>query len=71
MRLQIYNLTGQKVARLLDERREAGAHAVQWSGEDDAGRSLASGVYFYRLEADELQFARKLVLMRCAGSSAA
>ena len=64
VRLQIYNLTGQKVARLLDERREAGAHAVQWSGEDDAGRSLASGVYFYRLEADELQFTRKLVLLR-------
>ena len=64
VRLQIYNLTGQKVARLLDERREAGAHAVQWLGEDDAGRSLASGVYFYRLEADELQFTRKLVLLR-------
>ncbi len=57
--LQVYNVIGQKVAVLVDERRSAGTHEVQWT----VGSELGSGVYFYRLRAgDETQMRRMIVV---------
>jgi hypothetical protein len=50
-RLVAYDLRGRRVAELVDEVLPAGRHRVVWSGADDAGRSVASGVYLLRLEA--------------------
>ncbi len=47
----IYNLLGQKVMTLVDERLSAGSYTVQWDGNSDSQRSVASGVYFYRFGA--------------------
>jgi len=49
--LKIYNLVGQEVRTLLNRRFEAGQHQVVWDGRDDAGKQLASGVYFLRMVA--------------------
>ncbi len=57
--LDIFNLTGQRVAKLSDEFRDAGTHTISWN----AG-GLASGVYFYRLEAGERVCTRKMVLLK-------
>ncbi len=62
--LSIYNLLGQRVATLVKGPQEAGPHALQWDGRDDAGRELASGVYFYRLQAGTQVETRKLLLLR-------
>ena len=63
--LSVYNMSGQKVATLVQGVRAAGAYAVHWDGTDAAGRSLASGMYVYRLAAREGQaVARKLLLLR-------
>lgn len=57
--LTVYNVLGQKVGTLLDERCQAGNHSVCWS---DA--TAASGVYFYRLENDFQAQTRKMILVR-------
>ncbi len=62
--LAIYNLAAQRVATLVQGRREAGSYFVRWDGVSDAGVELASGVYFYRLRAGERVETRKLLLLR-------
>ena len=62
--LALYNLVGQKVAELVEGRREAGTHTLRWDGRDDEGRELASGVYLYRLRSGTKVETRKLLLVR-------
>jgi hypothetical protein len=62
--LVIYDVTGRLVRRLVSDRQPAGVHEIAWTGEDDRGKDTASGVYFYRLEAGEKTFSRKMVLLR-------
>lgn len=59
VKLEIYNLLGQRVDTVVDGRLLAGHHAVQWNG---AG--FSSGVYFYRLTAEKFSQTRKLTLLR-------
>jgi rhodanese-related sulfurtransferase len=47
--LSIYDSMGRLVARPVDGDRHAGTHHVDWNGSDQLGRSMPSGVYFYRL----------------------
>ncbi|MCK4537818.1 MAG: T9SS type A sorting domain-containing protein [Candidatus Krumholzibacteria bacterium] len=62
--LKIYNVAGQLVRSLTNEVWEAGSHTIDWNGRNDLGSSVASGVYFYRIEAGEFESTRKMVLLR-------
>ena len=62
--LSVYNAAGKRVATLLDGHAEAGRRSVRWRGVDDAGRPVASGVYFFRLELDGETVSRKGVLLK-------
>jgi len=62
--LSIYDVGGRKIKTLLDRRLEKGSHAVIWDGRNERGRRVASGVYFYRLEANEKTISRKMVLLK-------
>ena len=62
--LVIYNLSGQRVAVLVDDERAAGRYELRWDGRDDQGRSLATGVYLYRLRVGTQVETRKLLLLR-------
>jgi len=62
--LDIYNLAGQKVIALLDAQQMAGIHYVNWDGKDAHGRSLASGVYFYRLTVGNAKDSKQMMLLR-------
>jgi len=62
--LKIYNLRGQVVRTLVDGTLTARSYAIPWNGDNDAGRVVASGVYFYKLTAGDFQDVRKLVLMK-------
>ncbi len=64
VRLEVFSLTGQRVAVLRHGLQQAGFHQHRWSGRDDAGRSVASGLYLYRLVTDEVVLTRKLMLLR-------
>ena len=60
--LAVYNLAGQKVTSLVHGPREAGSYTLRWDGRNGAGHELASGVYFYRLQAGDQVETRKLLL---------
>jgi hypothetical protein len=63
--LRIYDVTGRLVRSMLDEALcEAGRHAVIWNGRDDAKRDVASGVYFYRIEAGDYRATERMILLR-------
>lgn len=62
--IKIYSLLGQEVATLIDQKLDAGRHAVTWNGRDRRQRPAASGVYFYQLRAGALRTVKKLLLLR-------
>lgn len=62
--LVVYNLLGQKVATLVNEEQEAGRYSVVWTGVNDYGVNLSSGVYFYRLHAGDFVQTKKLILLK-------
>jgi hypothetical protein len=62
--LSILNVLGQEIDRPVDRTLPSGTHAIEWNSRDQHGRSVASGVYFYRLSCDEFTETRKLALVR-------
>jgi hypothetical protein len=64
VQLEIFNILGQQVKVLTDARYPEGAHAVVWDGRDESGRTVASGVYLYRLVADGYVKSRKMVVLK-------
>lgn len=64
VKLEIFNLLGQRVATLVEKRQPAGYYTAQWDGRDSAGTYVASGVYLYRLQTENFVKVRKLVLVR-------
>ena len=64
VRLEVFALTGQRVAVLHEGAKKIGLHRLTWDGRSDQGRPLASGVYVYRLVTVEGAWTRKLTLLR-------
>jgi len=64
VRLDIYNILGQKVRTLVNSVHQPGYHAVQWNGTNDFGVPVASGMYIYRIQAKDFVAVKKLVLMK-------
>jgi hypothetical protein len=64
VRLDIHDVRGARLATLIDDDLAAGTHDVQWSGRDDRGRPVASGVYFYTLTAGGETHSRKMMLLK-------
>ncbi len=63
--LKIYNILGQCVKTLIDGNPyAAGSHTVEWRGDNDAGRKLASGIYFCRLTTGTDTATRKMMLIK-------
>jgi hypothetical protein len=63
-KLTIYNVLGQRVKTLFDGHQEAGMQNLTWNGRDDDGNQLSSGIYFYRLQADDFIQTRKMSLVK-------
>jgi len=51
VRLEIYNLLGQGINTLVDEKKAVGVHMIEWFGTNRLNEKVSSGVYFYRIEA--------------------
>ena len=62
--LAVYDIAGRRVRSLTDGFTAAGEHSVTWDGADDSGRSVGSGIYFYRLDSATFTATRKLVLLQ-------
>ncbi|NNE42856.1 MAG: T9SS type A sorting domain-containing protein [Gemmatimonadetes bacterium] len=59
-RVRVYDITGRHVATLVDEPLDAGAHTARWDGRNRAGRRVAAGVYFVRMQAGTFGAVRKI-----------
>ncbi len=64
VKIEIYNIVGQRMKTLVNELQAAGKWSVQWNGNDDAGVHVASGIYFYRLETPNAVLTQKMVLLK-------
>ncbi len=64
VRLKIYNLSGQCVTTLVDEENSRGFHCVNWNGKDDSGKKVASGIFMYTLEAENVLQVKKMILIQ-------
>ncbi len=64
VRLDVYNMLGQKVRTLVDKELEAGFKVVTWDGKDDSGSEVASGVYLYKMDAGSFSQSKKMSLVK-------
>jgi len=62
--LKIYNVAGQLVRTLVNGVKDAGHHKITWDGRNNDGVSIASGVYFYKMETKRFSQTRKMVMLR-------
>ncbi len=62
--LEVFNIVGQKVTVLADGYRRAGSHDVVWDGRDSSGRTVASGIYYYRLKAGDHSETNRMTLLK-------
>ena len=64
MTVDVFNVLGQRVTRLVDRTLAAGRHDVRWDGRDAGGRTVANGIYYLRLTAEGLHQSRKVVKLQ-------
>jgi len=62
--IDIFNVKGQKVRRLVNEVKNAGNHTVIWNGTDDNGRAVSSGVYYFKMNAGKFSSTKKMIMMK-------
>lgn len=62
--LGVFDLGGRLIRTLLQSELPTGEHALSWDGRDQQGRSVTSGIYFYRLEVGEELLTRRMVLIK-------
>jgi hypothetical protein len=62
--LTVFNVVGQKVVDVVNGYQSAGNKQAVWNGRDQNGREVQSGVYFYRLTADNFTMTRKMMLLK-------
>ncbi|MDZ7724029.1 MAG: T9SS type A sorting domain-containing protein [candidate division KSB1 bacterium] len=63
VRIDVININGKRVRRLLDSKVAAGYHSAVWDGTDETGQNVHSGVYFIRLRTPDFQRTRKMMLV--------
>ena len=63
VRLEVFNLLGQRVATLVEGERAAGFHTAMWDATNAAGQAVGAGVYLYRLSGDGVSLTRRMVLI--------
>lgn len=64
VRVDVFNVLGQRVTTLVDGQMPAGNHSVTWYGNDNDGSQVSSGVYFYRITAENFASTKKMMLLK-------
>jgi hypothetical protein len=62
--LNIYNINGQLVRTLVNEKKNAGSYKVIWNGLNESGKAVASGMYIYRIKAGSFMQTKRMTLMK-------
>ncbi|MBN2541659.1 T9SS type A sorting domain-containing protein [bacterium] len=64
VRLEVYNVLGNKLVTLVDDVETAGFKSVMWDGKDADHNDVGTGVYFYKLRTDNYTSIKKMILMK-------
>jgi hypothetical protein len=64
VKVEVFNILGQKITNLVDEYLTAGYKETVWDGRDSKGMEVASGIYFYRIKAEKFTDIKKMVLLK-------
>ena len=64
IRIDIYNLAGQKIRTLVSREHQPGRYKVQWNATNEFGSPVASGMYIYKIHAKNFVSVKKLLLMK-------
>jgi YVTN family beta-propeller protein len=64
VRLLVYDVAGRRVRTLVDGNKRADMYKVVWDGTNDAGQSVATGIYFYRITAGKFVQTKKMLLLK-------
>lgn len=64
VKLAVYTITGEEIIKLVNGVLEKGLHEANWSGLNQAGKQVSSGIYLYTLKTDNAIFAKKMMLVR-------
>jgi len=62
--LSVYDISGRVVRTLVNQHQTSNIYSVNWDGRDDTGRTLAQGVYFYRIRTERFTDTKRMVLIR-------
>jgi hypothetical protein len=62
--LEIFDVSGRRVARLLDRPEKKGHHVFEWNGQNQYDKPVSSGIYFYRLRAGKQSISKKMIILR-------
>lgn len=62
--VKVYDINGRLVRSVLEEHQEMGVHQILWDSKNDAGASVASGVYFYQIRFNQSVLSRKMLLLK-------
>jgi len=64
VKIEIYNILGQKVKTLVDEVQTAGYKTVEWNGTNAQNRTVASGVYFYKINTGKYSEVKQMTMLK-------
>ena len=64
VKLDIFNILGQRVVKLIDNRYSPGSYQVVWDATDSRGKRVATGIYLYRLSVGPEQETKKMLFLK-------
>ncbi|MCP4705371.1 MAG: T9SS type A sorting domain-containing protein [candidate division Zixibacteria bacterium] len=62
--IEVYNILGQTVRNLVNDEKPAGQYQVTWDGRDNSGKTVSSGIYFYKIKTDNFTSSKKMLLLK-------
>jgi len=62
--IKVYNIQGQVITTLVNKDYPAGQYEIEWDGKNHAGHPVSSGLYLYKIEADDFKSVNKMMLMK-------
>ena len=64
VRIDVFNIRGQRMVTLVDEHKTTGNYSVDWLGIDETGKNLASGIYLYQMRAEGYTSIKRMILLK-------
>jgi uncharacterized protein (TIGR02145 family) len=64
VKINIYDIFGRLIKKLVDKQEYSGKHSVTWDGKDNHGKLVSSGNYFYQIISGDFVHAKKMILLK-------